>query len=92
MDPVSPVFPTSGGCEIVANGPQDEYRPLPIFRTEKSVISRWALTDEERKYIADGGDLYICMMHFGGKILPVLPIAAEPDKALETMLEVEAAF
>jgi hypothetical protein len=37
-------------------------------------------------------DLFICMMNFGGPLLPVLPIAAHPDEALEIMLAAEAAL
>jgi hypothetical protein len=55
-----------------------------------SVISRWRLTEDERRYIAEGGDLFICMMNFGGPLLPIVPIAADADTALQVMLQAEA--
>jgi hypothetical protein len=45
-----------------------------------------------RRHIAAGGDLFIAMMNFGGPLLPILPIAADPDQALELVLEAEAAL
>jgi hypothetical protein len=92
MTPTSPVLPASGAVEVIYAKDQPEYEPLPTFRTEKSVLSRWTLTEAERRYIAAGGDLFICMMNFSGPLLPILPIAADPDTALQIMLEAEAAL
>lgn len=92
MEPTSPVLPASAACEVVYAKDQPEYSALPTFRTDKSVLSRWTLSEAERRYIADGGDLFICMMNFGGPLLPILPIAADPDTALQMMLEAEAAL
>lgn len=92
MEAISPVLPASGEIEVTYAKEQPEYAPLPVFRTEKGVLSRWKLTEDERRHIARGGDLFICMMNFGGPLLPILPIAAEPDQALATMLEAEAAL
>jgi hypothetical protein len=88
MQPITPVF--SGDCECVYAADQPEYTPLPVFRTEKSVVSRWKLSDAERRHIAAGGDLFIMMVNRGGALLPILPIAADPDTALQFMLEAEA--
>lgn len=92
MEAISPVLPTSAEIEVVYAKDKPEYQPLPTFRTDKAVLSRWKLTDAERRYIAEGGDLFICMMNFGGPLLPILPIAADPDSALAIMLEVESAI
>jgi hypothetical protein len=92
MEAVSPVLPISADVETVYAKDQPEYVPLPTFRSEKAVLSRWTLSDEERAHIAAGGDLFICMMNFGGPLLPILPIAAGPDQALEMMLAAEAAI
>jgi len=92
MEAISPVLPTSGECEVVYAKNQPEYRPLPTFRTQLSVLSRWTLTEAERRHIANGGDLFILMMNFGCPLLPILPIAADPDNALKIMLEAEAAL
>lgn len=92
MEAISPVLPASGQCEVTYAKDQPEYAPLPVFRTQTSVLSRWQLSEAERRYIAAGGDLFICMMNFGGPLLPILPIAADPDSALQMMLEAEAAL
>jgi hypothetical protein len=92
MEPISPVLPTSAECEVVYAKDQPEFTPLPTFRTQRSVLSRWKLTEAERKHIAEGGDLFISMMNFGGPLLPILPIAADPDTALQLMLDAEAAL
>jgi hypothetical protein len=90
MEAISPVLPAGGECEVTYANDQPEYNALPVFRTEKAVLSRWTLTDAERHYLAAGGDLFICMINFGGPLLPILPIAADPDTALKIMLEAEA--
>jgi len=91
MQPVSPVLPASEEVEkIVGGGDHGEYTPLPAFHTEKSTLSRWSLTEEERAYIAEGGDLYICQLNFGEPLQPILPIINTPDNVLTIMLECEA--
>lgn len=92
MEAISPVLPASRECEVVYAKEQPQYTALPTFATEKAVISRWRLSDAERRHIASGGDLFICMMNFGGPLLPILPIAADPDTALEITLQAEAAL
>lgn len=82
MQPVSPVLPAGSGCEVVYAKDQPQYNSLPTFRTQTSVLSRWKLTDDERRHIAEGGDLFICMMNFGGPLQPVLPMAEDPDIGL----------
>lgn len=55
---------------------QAEYKALPVARiegVEGRVISRWSLTDEERKKIAEGADLYIEQLTFGDPLQPILP-------------------
>jgi hypothetical protein len=91
MEPVSPVLPASGDIEQVfaASDGSDKYSPLPTFHTEKAVISRWKLSDEERAHFANGGDLFVAILNFGQPIWPIMPIAMGPEQALETLLEVE---
>lgn len=91
MEAIAPVLP-GGECEVTYAKDQPEYIPLPVFRTQRAVLSRWRLTEQERQHLAGGGDLFICMMNFGGPLQPVMPIAADPDTALQTMLECEAAL
>jgi hypothetical protein len=90
MTPVSPVVPGSGPVETRFAENQPQYQPLPAFRSEKAILSRWRLTEEERKHIADGGDLFICQLPFDNPLQPILPIAAAPERALEIMFEVES--
>ena len=92
MEAISPVLPAGEACEVTYARDQPEYSPLPVFRTDKSVLSRWKLTDAERRHIAAGGDLFICMMNFGGPLLSILPIATDPFAALDLMLEAEASL
>ena len=89
MEPVSPVVPGAEPIETVYAADQPEYRPLPVFRTSRSVLSRWRLTDEEREHIANGGDLFICQMNFGCDLQPIMPMAVAPEVALEAQLEQE---
>jgi hypothetical protein len=92
MEAVSPVLPISADVETVYAKDQPEYAALPTFRTDKALISRWKLSEEERRHIAEGGDLFICVLHFGQPLQPILPIAAQPQQALEMMLRCEAEF
>lgn len=57
MDPVIPVVEGFEKDQIVlkAEGCID----LPVLQTEKYLISRWRPSDEERKLIAEGGDVYL---------------------------------
>jgi hypothetical protein len=87
MKAVTPIFPSSAACEVVYAKNQPEYEPLPAFRTQTCVVTRWKLSDDERRHIAGGGDLFICMMNFGRPILPILPMAADPETVLQTTLE-----
>lgn len=91
MEPTSPVLPSGAELEQVfaASDGSGKYSDLPTFRTDKSIVSRWKLSDEERAYIAAGGDLFICILNFGQPIWPILPIAAPPDEALDIVLKVE---
>jgi hypothetical protein len=48
----------------VINGPRNEYIDLPIVVTLTAVpqvITRWALSDEERKRILLGEDIYVTL-------------------------------
>jgi hypothetical protein len=87
MIPVKPDIPGADGITVVYAEGQAEYQPLPVVRMDNAVMSRWTLTDEERKHIADGGDLFICCMNFGGPLQPILPIADTPEHAMQIMIE-----
>lgn len=77
MDIVDPRVPPSlvppGSRATVIAKDQPEYRALPSIRTpDGQVITRWSFTDEERRAILRGEDLYITLMTFG-PINPLLP-------------------
>lgn len=60
--------------ETVYAKDQPEYislRTLVSSGTERRVISRWTLTDEQRKAIAEGADLYLMLLTFGGPLQPI---------------------
>jgi hypothetical protein len=86
MIPTSPVVPGSEEFEVTYAADQPEYIPLPVVRTEVALLSRWKLTEDERRHIANGGDLFIAMIHFGQNLQPICPIADTPEKALEILM------
>jgi hypothetical protein len=91
MRAVSPVLPASLELEQIygAEDGSDRYELLPTFRTDKAVVSRWVLTNEERAHIAAGGDLFVAILNYSQPIWPILPIAAEPDQVLSILLAAE---
>jgi len=90
MQPVSPIIPGSEEFEVVYAKDQPEYTPLPVLRTEKALLTRWRLSEEERQWIANGGDLFIAVMHFGDRLQPMMPIAGTPDEAMKVVIEAGA--
>lgn len=91
MEPVSPVVPGTEVFETVYAKDQPEYIPLPVLRTNCALLTRWLLSDKERKHIADGGDLFVCVLHFGNPLQPMKPIADTPENAMRIMIETESA-
>ncbi|NGO50483.1 hypothetical protein [Allomesorhizobium camelthorni] len=67
--------------ETVYAKDQPQYRPLRTLpaRNGTSAISRFHFTDAQRKAIADGADLYLELLHFGGPLAPsLMMIMSEP--------------
>lgn len=68
MKPISPVVPGLEVYEQTFGAGQPQYDPLPCLRSDEtnhySVMSRWQLTPEERKAIADGADIYLTQLTF----------------------------
>jgi hypothetical protein len=54
---------------------QPEYETLPALTFRENpqvpVTSRWRFSEYERKAIADGADLYLTALTFGGPLQPV---------------------
>lgn len=67
VDPrIDPRLVPEGSKAIVIAEHQDEYRDLPSVRTpDGQVITRWELTDEERRRIFEGEDLYVTILSHG---------------------------
>lgn len=86
MKSTSPVFDGTSIAEVVYAKDQPEYEPLPAVRSDKTLITRWKLTPDERKRLIDGEDLFIHIMHFGNPLQPLLPVVGQVE-ALECFLE-----
>lgn len=70
-----PVIPGEEAREIVFAKNQPEYIPLRTIvgaGIERPVLSRWAPTDEQRERIAEGEDLYLRLLTFGGPLQPIM--------------------
>lgn len=67
--------------ETVYAKDQPQYIPLRTLPGEhgNSAISRWHLTDEQRKSIADGADIYLEILHYKGPLAPCrVMVMSEP--------------
>ncbi len=74
MTPVSPVVPGSAEVEIVLGKNQPQYTPLPALYLDTiscPMITRWRLSDEERKLIAEGADIVLQQLTFRQAFQPV---------------------
>ena len=83
MEPVDPCIDVrlvrSGSRPIVVAEKQDEYRDLPSVKTTQAqTITRWTFTDEERRRIFEGEDLYITILGQGA-INPIMPTVGVVD-------------
>lgn len=75
------LFPRDGAVidgneayEVVYAKNQPQYLPLRALVStgqEKQVLSRWTLTDEKRKAIANGADIYLTLWTFGAPLHPI---------------------
>lgn len=78
MKPVTPVIHGLDDEEAVYAKEQPEYMQLPCLRSKKEeeipqgvILTRWSFTDEERKAIAAGADLFVRTMTFRQPLQPV---------------------
>lgn len=91
MKPVSPVIPNENHKEVIIAEHQDEYQNLPSIRLDDgSILTRWVLTDEEKKIVSETGDVYLLMQTFGQPVTPVLLFVEKPSLEYKES-EVEAA-
>jgi dihydrofolate reductase len=67
VDPrVPPALVPAGSRPQVINSADHDYRDLPAITTpDGHVITRWALSDEERAAIVRGEDIYVTLLSAG---------------------------
>jgi hypothetical protein len=83
MEPVSPVMPGSKEIEVVYGKNQPEYNPLPAVYLDtpsRPVLSRWRLTEEERKAVTEGADIVLTLLTFGTQLTPSHLQVVMPDE------------
>ena len=87
MTPVSPVLaPEWKSREKIYAENQPEYQQLPVLRNSTGVVlSRWHLTDKERKAIADGADVFLSIWTF---MQPLQPLRIEIGECDRSILEI----
>jgi hypothetical protein len=70
--------------EIVFAKDQPQYIPLRTLASRTSdrrVMSRWTLTPEQRKAVADGADIYLELWTFGNPLQPIRMAVADEVNA-----------
>jgi len=79
MKPVSPVIPGENFEEIIVAEHQDEYLNLPVIQCNENglILSRWELSDEDLKTIAETKSVWLFMHTFGK---PVTPVSLQVEK------------
>lgn len=67
VDPrIDPRLVPDGSRAVVIAEHQDKYRDLPSVRTpDHQVVTRWHLSDEERRRIFHGEDVYVTILAAG---------------------------
>lgn len=69
-----PVFEGLEYREVVYAKDQPQYLPLRALRSDDPsgrVVTRWTLTDEQRKDIANGKDIFLMLLTFGQPLQPI---------------------
>lgn len=82
MKPTEPIIPgrTLKITQIAKHQP--EYNTLPAYVYDDGsgmILSRWHLTDEERKIVSKTGDVYLWVHTFGSPMQPVNLQVEVPD-------------
>jgi hypothetical protein len=84
VTPQHPTFIERQPChsqEVVFAKDQDEYLDLPASVSGDGLVTtRWALTDQERLKIYQGGSLYLQVLTFGKPLQPVRLSVEEPNE------------
>lgn len=74
MRPSSPVIPGKEYPEVVVGKNQELYLPLlGLYVCDGQVlITRWEMSEEEKKEVLENGFVYLHQWTFGGPVQPVL--------------------
>ncbi len=79
MKPVSPVIPTADLPETLVAEKQPEYQTLPVIQCGNGILlARWKLSEDEKKTIAETGDLYVFIWTFGNPVQPLYLQVTQP--------------
>ena len=57
--------------DVVFAKAQPQYNPLRCHVRNGEVTSRWTLTPEQRKAIAEGADIYLTLLTFNQPLQPI---------------------
>lgn len=87
MTPISPVLTEEfKNSEAIYGG--EDYVPLPVIRNSTGVVlSRWKLTDEERKAVANGADVFLSVWTFKQPLQPLRVEIGECDRSILEIAE-----
>ena len=81
-----PVIPGFESQEVVYAKNQPQYLPLRTLVADPDakarVISRWSPTEEQRRMLAEGKDIFLELLTFGAPLQPILLWIAD-DKDVE---------
>jgi hypothetical protein len=81
------VAPRTGAPEVTIAEDQEEYSPLVAavycFEGQRTLLTRWRLSDEDRARIAAGEDLYLSVMTFNNPLQPVSLQVGAPEWSTE---------
>lgn len=82
-----PVVAEFASIEVVFGGSQKEYIALRALRSSGQngdVLTRWTFTEEQRKAVADGADIFLNLMTFGQPLQPIRILVAHELDASST--------
>lgn len=81
MRAVSPVIPEADETESVFAKDSMIYQPLPSIKREDGIVlTRWLLSEDERKTVAEQGYLYVALITKDGLIQPLKLTASVPEE------------
>jgi hypothetical protein len=67
-----PVVDGYEDIEVVYARNQPEYLPLRTLKSDSGyVLSRWTLTDEQRRAVLNGDDIYLTLFTFNQPLQPI---------------------